>query len=769
MCEILAPCGSPDALRAAIAAGADAVYFGVGELNARAYARNISMDELSDAIALAHVHGVRAYLAVNTLIKQHEILHALELIDAAYEAGVDGIIVQDLGLLVLAHTRYPDMEIHASTQMTVHSTLGARLVAALGAGRVILARELSCSEVRRIAKEAGVDVEVFVHGALCYCYSGQCLFSSFVGGRSANRGRCAQPCRKRYTLVVDGREVSPSAIGGEYVLSTAELCLLDSLDRVLECHPKALKIEGRMRRSEYVACVVDAYRRALSGEDISPLMGRTSRVFYRGFTHGWFLGENVVFRRHSANIGLPIGRVEKVGEGMMEFVPSEDIEVGDGIGVHTAHGIVGSRIRGMYVKGRRVKRARAGERVRIPLKGCERGDEVYLTADASLVRELSTMHPPPVEVDVYVVARIGMPLVVRVSDGVHVGVGESEYVVERGVTSPTSHEQMRAIAARLGGTPYIARSISVEADEGVFVPLGSLSAARRRACEMLTTMRSQANRRTPPHQPMPTLRHVQHGRDGVMLSVAVGDASSARAACDCGADMVYVPLHIFEEVSSMDVPLGIRTPVITKDDELEKLGDMFVQLQGVHVCASNLGVVQLCAQHAVPFVAEESLNVFNPISCAVLAELGAVRVCASSELTIEELRELCASSPVPIEVKAHGYQRLMVSEHDLIGELVERGISEEGQTVFLKDERGYEFPVVREHGRTVVYNSIELCMLDRVHELVSCGARAIRLDLVLHTPEQVRNIVGAYRRALAGEPQGLEGRYTTGHYLRGVV
>jgi len=769
MCEILAPCGSLDALRAAIAAGAHAVYFGVGELNARAYAQNISVDELKDAVGLAHEHGVRAYVAVNTLMKQQEIVRAIELMDAAYEAGADGVIVQDIGLLVLSSARYPDMEIHASTQMTVHSTAGAELVAALGADRVILARELLHSEARRIAEEAGVDVELFVHGALCYCYSGQCLFSSFVGGRSANRGRCAQPCRRRYIVEVDGRRVSPSAIGGEHVLSTAELCLLDSLERVLECHPRALKIEGRMRRSEYVACVVDAYRRALSGEDPSLLRGRISRVFHRGFTHGWLLGEDVVFRRHPANVGLFIGRVDEVGGGMVEFVPSEDIEVGDGIGVHTAHGIVGGRIRSLYVGGRKVKRARAGERVRIPFAGCGEGDEVYLTADVSLMRELSRMHPPPVEVDVHVVARVGMPLLVRVSDGVHVGVGESGYVVERGITSPTPHEQLRTIAARLGGTPYTARSVSVDADEGVFVPLGSLSEARRRACDELSTMRRQANRRTRPDRAMPMFRHMHPACERPILSVAVRDALCARMARDCGADVVYVPLHVLDEVTSMDVPLGVLTPVITKDDELEELERAIVRLQGVQVCASNLGVVRVCAQHAVPFVAEESLNVFNPISCAVLAELGAVRVCASPELTLEEVQQLCASSPVPIEVKAHGYQRLMVSEHDFVGELIERGIAREGQRVHLRDEAGYSFPVVQEHGRTVIYNSIELCMLEHIHTLASCGARAIRLDLVLHTPEQVRDIVEAYRRALAGEPQRLEGRYTTGHYFRGVM
>jgi len=776
--ELLAPCGSFDALRAAIAGGADAVYLGASSFSARASAANFTHDELIEAIEYAHEYDVSVHLAVNTLLKQDEISQALELVDDAYEAGVDGIIVQDLALLALASSRYPDLSIHASTQMTVHSTSGAKLVSRLGADRVILARELSCDEVKRIARESGVDVELFVHGALCYCYSGQCLFSSFVGGRSGNRGRCAQPCRKPYTLVVEGRAVPPSELGGRYVLSTAELCLLDSLDKVLECQPSAIKLEGRMRRCEYVAGVVDAYRKVLSeGAQPEPLKMRIAHLFYRGFTHGWLLKEDVMHRKHSANRGVLLGVVQSAVRGMVSFVLGEGLELGDGIAVHTRNGVVGTRVRRLFIDGKVVRSASAGECVSTPLEGCTPGDEVYLTADASLLDGLSRMRPRPLGVDVHVEARVGKPLVVVLSDGVHRAVCESGYVVEKSVSSPTSPETLQRIATRLGDTPYAPASFTLEADGDVFVPIGVLSEVRRGACEQLGSMRRRARRRARPTQPVPTQPLPalgQVGSDGseLKLSVVVADLECAVAARSAGADIVYLPAHLLEEASSLGagVKLGVLTPVVAGDGELEQLFPLVVRAheRGVEVCASNLAVVGRCAASQIPFVAEESLNVFNPITCGVLAEFGAVRVCASPELTLGEVRQLCAHSPVPVEVKAHGFQRLMLSKNDLVGELIDRGIASETDRVFLRDERGYEFRIVRKEGRTVIYNSIELCMLTHMRELMDCGADVIRLELGLHEREEVERIVSAYRRVMDGGTCVLEGRYTTGHHFRGV-
>jgi putative protease len=258
--EILSPAGDQEALLGAIKGGADAVYLGVGEFNARQGAKNFAIDDLEAAIDLAHSHGVLVYLALNIPIKQKELQHALDIVDRAYAAGIDAIILQDLGLLRLLNEIYPDLSLHASTQMTIHSKEGVDFASGLGAKRVIVSRELTTDEVKDIVDRSKVDIEVFVHGALCYSYSGKCLFSSFLHDRSANRGACAQPCRRRYRFLVNGREIDERHIGGSYPISCAELSTLTGLEDIIKTGVVSLKIEGRMKKPEYVTASASAYK-----------------------------------------------------------------------------------------------------------------------------------------------------------------------------------------------------------------------------------------------------------------------------------------------------------------------------------------------------------------------------------------------------------------------------------------------------------------------------------------------------------------------------
>jgi len=342
--EILAPAGDQEALLAAIKGGADAVYLGVGEFNARQGAKNFTLNELENAVDLAHSHGVSVYLALNIPIKQKELQHALEIVDRAYTVGIDAIILQDLGLLRLLKQIYPDLELHTSTQMTIHNRNGVDFVAGLGAKRVIVSRELTANEVRAIVEHSKantaskVDIEVFVHGALCYSYSGKCLFSSFLHDRSANRGACAQPCRRRYKFLVNGRELEERHIGGSYPISCAELSTLTGLEEIVKTEVVSLKIEGRMKKPEYVTASAAAYKAAVvtickQCEDCTPeksykpeesckqwestireeLESREAelaKLFYRGFTRGFILGEKGVSHpKYSSNYGAFLGKV----------------------------------------------------------------------------------------------------------------------------------------------------------------------------------------------------------------------------------------------------------------------------------------------------------------------------------------------------------------------------------------------------------------------------------------------------------------------------
>ena len=264
--ELLAPAGSFASLKAAVAAGADAVYMGGARFGARAYAQNADQDEMIAAIEYAHLHGCRLYMTVNTLFKENELGELYEYLLPYYKAGLDGVIVQDLGALSFIREHFPGIELHASTQMTITSVYGAKELKRLGCCRVVPAREVSLEEIRRIYDETGMDIETFVHGALCYCYSGQCLMSSLIGGRSGNRGACAQPCRQPYTLVRDGKEVMKQEA---YVLSLKDLKALDYIDDLLDAGVTSFKIEGRMKGDTYVRTVVTAYRKVIDAHYLS--------------------------------------------------------------------------------------------------------------------------------------------------------------------------------------------------------------------------------------------------------------------------------------------------------------------------------------------------------------------------------------------------------------------------------------------------------------------------------------------------------------------
>ena len=344
--EVLAPAGSFESMKAAIAAGADAVYIGGSQFGARAYADNLDEDHMLEAINYAHLHGASLYMTVNTLVKEKELDSLFDYLNPYYMAGLDAVIVQDMGVFTYIREHFPDLDIHASTQMTITGAEGASLLKKMGASRVVTARELSLEEIARIHREVGVEIESFVHGALCYCYSGQCLLSSLIGGRSGNRGRCAQPCRLPYDVRKDGHSCQPR--DERYVMSLKDLCVLDILPDILEAGVYSLKIEGRMKTALYVATVARTYRKAIDDYLESPekyqenmpwYLEQIKSCTYRQFTTGFFYGkpseetqiyDNNTYEKGYTYLGI-VGPKNEKGMYRMEqknkFSVGEQIEV----------------------------------------------------------------------------------------------------------------------------------------------------------------------------------------------------------------------------------------------------------------------------------------------------------------------------------------------------------------------------------------------------------------------------------------------------------
>ncbi|AKB37711.1 peptidase, U32 family large subunit (C1) [Methanosarcina siciliae C2J] len=616
--EVLSPVGDNEALLGAIKGGADAVYLGVGEFNARQGAKNFTIEDLESAVDLAHSHGVLVYLALNIPIKQKELQHALEIVDRAYAIGVDAIILQDLGLLRLLKEIYPDLALHASTQMTIHNKEGVDFATELGTNRVIVSRELTTAEVKDIVEHSKVGIEVFVHGALCYSYSGKCLFSSFLHDRSANRGACAQPCRRRYSFLVNGREIDERHIGGSYPISCAELSTLTGLKEIVKTGVVSLKIEGRMKKPEYVTASASAYKAAVEAicgpganptkEELETRESELAKLFYRGFTRGFILGEKGVSHpKYSSNYGAFLGKVldlsRSKGSTKLTVRLEGNIQVKDGISIFTRERMLGSAVAGIVtISGEHVKSARKGEKVGLEIssktgRAVRRGDELYLTTDTQLLDTLQKTKLKALPVSLKAKARKGERFKVEIrtenrkssENGISAENGNTsrteepahaefadDYIVQEAEKAPTTVEQIKKVMESLGDTPFKAASIEIEADENIFIPVGVLKNTRRKAAELLLEKTLKVKKKEQKHPDLGAFdslcslgngseikiesgmkRTGTESRDTrstaskkVLLSVEVQKISSLIQAAEAGADIAYIPLSLFEELMS---------------------------------------------------------------------------------------------------------------------------------------------------------------------------------------------------------------------------
>ena len=435
--EILVPVGGQKALLAAIKGRADAIYLGLGEFNARQGINNFTLGELEEAVDLSHSHDVSVYLALNIPIKQKELQQVLGMVDHAYSVGIDAIILQDLGLLSLIKEIYPNLELHTSTQLTIHNSKGVDFVEGLGAKRVIVARELTADEVKVIVDYSKVGIEVFVHGSLCYSYSGKCLFSSLMEGRSANRGACAQHCRRRYRFLVNGIEIDERNIRGSYPLSCAELSTLTGLEKIVKTGVVSLKIEGRMKKPEYVTASAAAYKavvedicnpeKSLTKEELESREAQIAKLFCRGFTRGFILEErDVSHPKYSSNYGAFLGKVLDIFRSKMNTKLTvkldEDLQIKDGISVFVGERMIGSAVAGIITsKGDHVKSAKKGEKVGLEISSktgrvIHIGDELYLTTSTQLLDTLQKTKLKTYPVELKVRARKGERFTVEIRE-----------------------------------------------------------------------------------------------------------------------------------------------------------------------------------------------------------------------------------------------------------------------------------------------------------------------------------------------------------------
>lgn len=813
--ELLAPAGNMECLHAAVKAGADAVYLGAGHFNARRGADNFSLENLAEACDYAHLRGVKIYLTLNTVVLPSELPDALELARQAYRCGVDAFIVQDIGISIELSRIMPDVEVHVSTQMNIHDEDGLRAAAALGATRVTLARELSLAEIARLhelAVELGVELESFAHGALCICYSGQCFMSSLVGGRSANRGRCAQACRLPYELHNRALRKTLDA-PGEHLLSPKDLCTANLIPELLHAGVASLKIEGRMKSPEYVQAVVGVYRAVIDRVEVAidrdgidsvvasdapelraseEEMNVLSEAFSRGFTTAYLNGKRgneIMSYGRPNNRGVFVGRVAKVREGLVFIDPETELHVGDLIEFWTNRGHFVHTI-GEF------KTDRAG-RVFFPVeRAVGKGDRVFRVrnAEAAFVDDDKL---PSVAVCARAELRIGQPALLTFT----VAAGDASVTVEgpeveAARTKAITEEEVREHIDRMGTTPFDLSSLEIDLDEGVGMGFSMLHKLRARAAEelqetILAHYHARKLERTPSRAFAPVVR-----KGWCKVAALATNPACARAAKRAGADLIYVPAANYrrgeaviagqlsdtaEQAGYPKQCIPVLPTVSQMFDEEKRNGfDIWKRVKADKpVMVENLGqLLHATEMGAAPEVGPH-IPVTNKLDLQAMADLGAQRVWLSPELSLVQIEELGDMAPMPLGLTIMGQTELMVTEHCL---LMSQGPCNQKCTEcarrksphYLKDRKGYEMPVITDcTGRSHLYNAVQMDVAHLMPEIIGAGVSTVLVDTTLmNVKETTEKVARAVRARDIAQKDGnkvakAEGA-TSGHLFRGV-
>jgi U32 family peptidase len=726
--ELLAPAGSYEAFKAAVENGANAVYLGGKSFNARASAANFDMEELRRVVQYAHERETAVYVTVNILIADKEFPELFDYLYSLYEVGVDAVILQDIGVAELIQSTLPEIERHASTQMTINNTWGVRHIEKLGFQRVVLARETSGEEIKKISAKTALDIEVFVHGALCICYSGQCLMSSFIGGRSGNRGTCAQPCRLTYQLVNEKQtDLLAEANLGDHLLSPRDLNFVEEIQELKDRGVYSLKVEGRMKRPEYVATVICIYRNALNHVLAEGAEGSTAKgvseeektellqIFNRDFTQAYFRehpGAELMSYARPNNRGIRLGRITRTNENHLEIKLEAFLRPGDGIEIWTSRGREGITVGKIWMGKMEITEGKPGETVQIEFSGKARsGDRVFKTYDEVLMEKARQSFQEGREqrkrpLKMRLSGSIGELLVLEAWDGERNIKVNSTTVAQQALKRPLTHEYAFQQLSRLGTTPFWLEELELEIEEGLMIPVSEINEMRRLVVEMLLNEQSGKERvpRSVYDQRLrewkkrliqereETNKLVKHGGTAKRssaarrLTVAVSDLESVQAALKAGAKRIAMGGERWRSRKGMnlkELEASIklchehgaesiwRLPRILNEEQSTWWYDTLLKVktwsQRPVIMVSNLGELELlkAIDPEWPFETDFSFNVFNEASIAHLLREGAQVITLSPELERSQV-EVLARWP-QTEILAFGDLEMMVSEYCPVG------------------------------------------------------------------------------------------------------
>ena len=764
MIELLSPVGDFDCLKAAVQNGANAVYFGSNLFSARAFAKNFDKEELEQAINYAKLRGVKTHLTLNTLIKDGEFEDAINVAKTAYEFGIDAIIVQDLGLARFLIKNFPDLEIHASTQMTTSNIEGVKKLQDLGFKRVVLSRECSISEIEHICKNSNIEIEVFTHGALCISYSGQCLFSSMVGGRSGNRGQCAQPCRLPYSLFSDNKEIDKG-----YLLSPRDLCSLENLPDLISSGVSSLKIEGRMKSPTYVATVTKIYRKyidlsykylnneiskyEIDEKDKQELM----QVFNRGgFSSGHLQEEpnkKLIYPQKPNNMGITLGKVLKFNpnKGLITVKLENEVAIGDGISFENEP--TKYTISELMYKDKNIKKGSSGDIVTFGrMKGnINLGDTIYKITDKNLsstVQNSLNSENIKVRLNCNLKIKTGQKISVLVKC-LNFDIEDNfyfEHIPDGAKNAPITAEKILNQFNKTLNTCFEFNKIDIDLDDNLFIPTSIINEIRRQAInrieeKILDSFKRKIDLKIENNF---TNKESSIQKKALLLNTLNLDFDYSNLK---HFDKIYIPLKYFADKNYTEIlkvlenksNLYIYMPVVVKDRYLSTIETLVkntinnFKIKGAVV--SEMSSVHLFENMEI--IANYNFNIFNTYTAFELNKLGFTTITLSPELSPDELSNIKANNK---EVIVYGKIPLMTMSYCLLGKSNRcykdcKHLCLEKNDYYLNDRYNFKFRVIPDNIQTltIIYNSRNI-------SISNVNAKCIRYDILDETIDEINDL-----------------------------
>lgn len=678
--ELLAPAGNMENLIAAVLAGCDAVYLGGKSFGARAFSKNFDNDEIIKAINYCHLYGVKVYVTVNTIVYENEVDEFMEYIDFLHKNNVDAILIQDIGMLDLVRKTYPNLEVHSSTQMHIHNLDGALFMEKLGVKRVVLARETSIDDIKKIKENSNIELEVFIHGALCVSYSGQCLMSYFIGGRSGNRGECAGSCRLKYDVISNNKKLNSN----EYPLSTKDLNTLSYIGELIESGVSSLKIEGRMKSKEYVYMVVSLYRHAIDSYyktgkveiDESKLL-KLNKIFNRKYTKGFIMNtsNNDLINDYRPNHqGVEIGKVVSYNKGDAKIKLSDTLTIGSGLRV-IGNPDVGIKVNEFYKDGKLVKIAYKNDIISIKVKdNIKVNSLVVITLDSKINKEIDDVinsNLRKVYINATLYANVGSKLKLEVNDGINNIILYGD-IVEKSINNNTTKDDIKIKLMKLGDSIYKYSSLNINVDDNIFIPLKSINELRRNMIDELNNKR---------------LYKIEYKKEKYNISVPNFKKERLLSCLVNSTKDIDKKYDVIYSESKFDNAI-YKLPRIM--DKYNDTTDM--------VLVSEIGAFNKLKNVCTDF----SFNVVNSYSVAFLHSIGAYRVTLSYELDDNQIIELINAyikrykSNPNLELIVYGYPEVMVSKYNLIK-------TYNNNNLYLRDRFNNNFKIKEKNGYMYIY------------------------------------------------------------------